>query len=1333
MPISRTIILVGIVCLAAAGPARGAANTGDVYRVAVHATSPLAVAAGKAAGDSVYLIGGPGQLSGKFEDDLGQPDSQGWVGVDWTEPPGAHWHVDTFQAANLDPGEPTNHAWWCGEMLTSCGGADPAGGYGNDWRDWLEWYGTVADTNLGVDVRVTAVLNHDTEPGYDILTLEYETAAGLQVLASFDGQGLGVALDDTCTLAPGDYVGPGRDQVHLRFRFVSDASNSDTDCGYPTSGAAQMDRIEVFFDQGTGFSQVGATETCETGPPLQWTVGSPPGVGNFAQVWPLLDDADPLAQNDTPQFAFVDDGIVVPGTGGYLGQTWTYGPGGYIVNPEGGLAGPSFHLHDEIWSPPVPWPGVGYDGARLAFDIYRHLPEDAGSPGIFYIWHLRSTNDPAGLVDWTPWRDRGEVYAGDAVYYRHVELVRDLLLSDRTYVQVALGAYEYGWTMGLTGTDGTPAPYFDNVALLAYDFTGYVIRDDGSGDFRTIQAALDAPDVADGDTLWLADGTYRGDGNRDLDFHGKQVVLISQSGDPTSCIIDCEGSSSDPHRGLRFLAGEGTGMVVEGVTIRNGYAASEGGAVHFAASVSVFDVVFMNCRFENNSAVRGGAAWYFDQVTLSFTGCVFAGNEASEAGGAVYSELENTTTYTACEFLDNTAPQGGALFYYSAYGKKRMPASPAAYDVISGCRFSGNMAQNGGAVYCQSGASPNFLDCVFQNNFATEGGAFYAREDAAPHLENCLIWENTATRGGALSVSTYTSPFSDIYPTLVGCTLLANGASEGGAIDAKDLPFFPILERCLIAFAPAGAAVAESSCGVPAFSCCDIYGNQGGDWIGPLADLEGSDGNFSANPLLCVPADSLLTLASNSPCLPGLHPDGAPCGQIGAQAAGCGNLTFAPDRVALRAQVTPHVHPSDSIAVVLTILDAGGSRVPDEGTRPSLASPAKGLGSVSFLALQPDTAWVAFYRAGPDTGREMLTGLDPEAATAPQVDLEVQITETAIIVGVQDIPNDQGRQVRVTWQHDLRDALGASPAITEYVVWRRVDDPLLARERPVLTPESLGEIGQVLQQPAEERPLLEVTDVLWEPVGPSVPTLLWPEYSVVAPTLADSTEASIHWSVFFVSAHTSQPHVFFISPIDSGYSVDNLSPYVPEGLIVAYGGAGNQLSWQEHNDEDFQYFRVYRGIAPDFIPDAFHLVHATTDNSWFDSGNGDPWNWHYKITAVDFSGRESDPASPISMTGVSEHELPLLSGLHPNVPNPFNPQTTIAYDVGLRAGSVSLCVYDMQGRLVRTLVDAHQPVGRHEAVWNGRNERGVRVPSGIYFCRLLTPGTVATIKMTLVQ
>jgi hypothetical protein len=83
--------------------------------------------------------------------------------------------------------------------------------------------------------------------------------------------------------------------------------------------------------------------------------------------------------------------------------------------------------------------------------------------------------------------------------------------------------------------------------------------------------------------------------------------------------------------------------------------------------------------------------------------------------------------------------------------------------------------------------------------------------------------------------------------------------------------------------------------------------------------------------------------------------------------------------------------------------------------------------------------------------------------------------------------------------------------------------------------------------------------------------------------------------------------------------------------------------------------------------------------------------------------------------------MPKSTAVFQNTPNPFNPTTTIAFDVAT-PGVVTIRIYDVSGRLVRTLTDGERPQGRHTEVWDGRDNRGSAVRSGIYFYRMTAPG-----------
>jgi hypothetical protein len=85
-----------------------------------------------------------------------------------------------------------------------------------------------------------------------------------------------------------------------------------------------------------------------------------------------------------------------------------------------------------------------------------------------------------------------------------------------------------------------------------------------------------------------------------------------------------------------------------------------------------------------------------------------------------------------------------------------------------------------------------------------------------------------------------------------------------------------------------------------------------------------------------------------------------------------------------------------------------------------------------------------------------------------------------------------------------------------------------------------------------------------------------------------------------------------------------------------------------------------------------------------------------------------------------------------NYPNPFNPLTTVEYSLKTR-GPVSLKVYDVTGRLVRTLAEEIQEAGSHKVTWDGKDSSGRKVASGVYFCRFKAGESSSVNKMVLLK
>ena len=101
-------------------------------------------------------------------------------------------------------------------------------------------------------------------------------------------------------------------------------------------------------------------------------------------------------------------------------------------------------------------------------------------------------------------------------------------------------------------------------------------------------------------------------------------------------------------------------------------------------------------------------------------------------------------------------------------------------------------------------------------------------------------------------------------------------------------------------------------------------------------------------------------------------------------------------------------------------------------------------------------------------------------------------------------------------------------------------------------------------------------------------------------------------------------------------------------------------------------------------------------------------------------------------TGDDDGTLPDNFHLEQNYPNPFNPSTVIAYELP-HTTPVTLAVYNIHGQQIKTLVQGVQPSGTHEVIWNGDNDEGARVATGVYFYRLATAGFSETKKMVFVK
>ncbi|RMD58562.1 T9SS C-terminal target domain-containing protein, partial [Candidatus Parcubacteria bacterium] len=326
------------------------------------------------------------------------------------------------------------------------------------------------------------------------------------------------------------------------------------------------------------------------------------------------------------------------------------------------------------------------------------------------------------------------------------------------------------------------------------------------------------------------------------------------------------------------------------------------------------------------------------------------------------------------------------------------------------------------------------------------------------------------------------------------------------------------------------------------------------------------------------------------------------------------------------------------------------------------------------------------------------------------------------------IPNDQGRQVRVTWNSSRFDGIDPEKVIVEYNLWRKAEGAM-GKATSVVSSEQLA--AQIEAAKAAGGQVV-IAGTLWDFVA-TIPARQFARYAYVAPTLGDATATDTTLSTFMVSAHTADPTVYFDSDPVTGFSIDNLAPAAPANLaakeVEVNAASAIQLTWDESQDADFAYFALYKDGATEPVVKTIELSYLDTDVAVGESHN-------YTLTAFDFAGNESEGAEVslvvTSVAGEPPSAIPKAFALHQNYPNPFNPETVIGFDVPEKS-LVRIEIYNILGQKVRTLADRSYAPGTYKVRWDGMDASGRRLPTGVYAYRLRAGQTTITRKMMLIR
>ncbi|MBD3335370.1 MAG: hypothetical protein GF355_07620 [Candidatus Eisenbacteria bacterium] len=765
-------------------------------------------------------------------------------------------------------------------------------------------------------------------------------------------------------------------------------------------------------------------------------------------------------------------------------------------------------------------------------------------------------------------------------------------------------------------------------------------------DVPTIEAALDSALAAD--TVVVACGTYY---EHDLDLKSG-VVLKSETGLPDCVTIDAQQLG-------RVLSASGVeGAAVEGLTITGGLltAADTPGAGVYVSSCSL-DI--RNCVVTGNATTGAGAdggGIFSLSSTLRITDSVISGNTAMERGGGLYCKNEPNLAFLRCSIDSNQAMYGGGISCYSS--------SP----VIEDSRITGNTSTFRGGGLSAEYSSPSLTMCrVIDNVAVNSGGGIYCN-------------------GGPLSVHK--------------CTFCGNTgpAAEAGGISVHSS--HAVVGYSIIAFSPSGQAVYCGSEATVWISCCDVYGNAGGDWIGCIAELFGLHGNFSADPLFCDRENGDVRLFSSSPCL-----DASWCEQIGAEGQGCEIRVWhiRPDGSGDAPTIAAGIDSASAMDTVLvecgTYLEhdlsmkTGITLRSETGSADCATIDADGLGRVIHGDHLDSTTTIQ----GLTLTGGLLTGPSEGGAGIFLDSSQVRIADCAITGNAANGPGADAGGIF---------CFGSSPRISNCVI----SDNTAA-----------DNAGGIFCR-SSSSPLLEGC------------------------IIAGNTAAGFGGAIFAwgnsLASITSSTLYGNAAPYGAGIMVEEFSGSTVENSIIAFQVSGSAVDCG-FGEVTLSCSDVYGNAGGDWVG-CIESQYGVDGNISADPLFCDPAGGDFTIDA-------DSPCEPghsgcgligalevgCAVAGVSETGTAIPPTFYLAAPrsNPASGGVEIRY--GLPScpspGQVSIRIFDAMGRRVATLLDAEQAPGSYSFTWSGKTTEGGSVAGGVYFVRMVWNGETATRRLILLR
>ncbi len=825
-------------------------------------------------------------------------------------------------------------------------------------------------------------------------------------------------------------------------------------------------------------------------------------------------------------------------------------------------------------------------------------------------------------------------------------------------------------------------------------------------DQPTIQQGLNA--AQSGDTVLVRPDTY----TENIIWPTVNGIKLISAGDSSNTIIDGGGMNS-VIRILSSAIGEST--LIEGFKIQNqNIDMRVGSGIYLEGSSPTIS----NVSFTDNSAPEGGGMKCVNSSPV-LNNVSFTGNAALQGGGMYL--YNSSPTLTNVSFTDNYANSGGGMFV-------RENSNP----IISRVTITGNTADNGSGMYLWR-SSPILTNVTITGNSASGwGGGMYLYNYSSPTLTNVTIANNTAkSAGGILSKG-------NCNPTFTNVIITGNSVNQygGGMYLEGSTPNLAITDVTIadnIASEWGGGMYLYASS--PTLTNVTIAGNSANGYGGGMVVRNNSSptltyvtisGN-SANPygggmysLLANPTIGYSNIAYNSSGLYNadnsiiIDAVGNYWGHFSGPYHPTQNTYGQGDNTNQYVNVTPWLVEADTAAPPLPVQNTTITGTSNDFI--SLNWDASIVGDLAGYKVFYDTDASGYpYTYSVDVGTDttyIISGL--AAGTTHYLSVTVYDTdgneswyskEVSATLRVIEI-----RNLDVAGVEDSQHIINHTPDIT-YTFY---DDSEESQASYHIQVSSYADFSDM---DFWDTGVVTSDDTVITYAGNS----LLDGQSYYLRVKATSGEYWSEWKSFAFRMN-SKP----LSPI-SIFPVNDTVVVPPINLTV-------RSSSDDEGDELLYSFFVYEDEEMTTLLDS---VINMADTSWQVTNslpnNGQYW-W---VCKTNDSYEESNFSSPssfiIETVSIDESKLiPDEYALRQNFPNPFNPITTIRYELPENS-FVHITIYDMLGRQVRTLINKTQNAGYKSVIWNATNDNGKLVSAGVYLYKIQAGEFVQTKKIVLLK